>query len=292
MSDTTIQTFSNQLTDAYLSLRAKIRELWSAIDAAVPRPEIIFHYTSAEALQSIVNNKMLWASEALCMNDPTEGIHAGRVIADRLRERHTDVPEHLIRLFSDEKVADVLNNQAFVVSFCAGGDLLNQWRAYGLDGRGYAIGFDAQRLLNGATQEARLVPVSYEQAELEALLHAIIGFGVAEIARIKFCKDDFDRYWKLVGNYLLQSVIRFKNPAFREEREWRLVCFPSGNISFRVARGRMVPYYEVRFSLEAIRVVRLGPKCGNRDGRVLNNYLKAACGPGMPLVENSLVPMA
>lgn len=291
MSNLTIKPTSDKLAEAHFGLREKIHELWDAIDAAAPHPETIFHYTSAEALQSIVDNRMLWASEALCMNDPTEGIHAGRLIADRLRERHTDVPEHLIRLFSDEMVADILDNQAFVVSFCAGGDLLNQWRAYGLDGRGYAIGFNVERLLNGAA-EGRLVPVSYDQAELEALLHAIIDFGVAEITRTVFCKDDFDRYWRFVGNYLLQSVMRFKNPAFREEREWRLVYFPSGNIRFRVAGGRMVPYYEVRFSLEAIQVVRLGPKCGDRDARVLKNYLTSACGQGTPSVENSIIPMA
>ncbi|MFZ0591408.1 MAG: DUF2971 domain-containing protein [Bryobacteraceae bacterium] len=286
-----IQEMTPKLSEGYINLKEKIKELWDTIDAEVPRPDTIFHYTSAEALQNIIDKKVLWASEALCMNDPTEGIFAGRLIAERLRERRTDIPEDLMRLFADERISDVLNNQVFIVSFCSGGDLLNQWRAYGLEGRGYSIGFSSGLLLNGI-DNAQLIPVSYSQSQLEELLRRIIDFGVNEITRIKFYKDEFDRYWNFVGNYLLQSVMRFKNPAFQEEREWRLLSFPSAGIKFRIAGGRMVPYFENRFPLDAIRVVRLGPKCSNRDARVVSNYLKSIYGSTMPSVENSVVPMA
>jgi hypothetical protein len=283
---------TDRLAAAHFDLREEIKRLWAVIDAKTVRPETIFHYTSADALHSIVRHKQLWATEALCMNDPTEGIHAGRLIAERLRDRTFDVPSDLLRLFSDEELSEVLNNQVFLVSFCSAGDLLSQWRAYGLDGRGYAIGFNTEALLNSAKDGGHLVPVSYDQAELEGLLMAIIDFGVKEITRIKFYKEEFDTYWKFVGNYLLQSVIRFKNPAYQEEREWRLVYYPSAGIDFRTSGGRIVPYIMVPFALEAIQRIRLGPKCGSRDRRVLANYLRAACGTVLPVIENSVVPMA
>lgn len=283
---------SDQLASAHSGLREEIKRLWANIDAHYERPATIFHYTSADALYSIVQNKQLWATEALCMNDPTEGIHAGRLIAERLRGRVPDVPPDLVRIFSDEQLSEVLNNQVFLVSFCTAGDLLSQWRAYGLDGRGYAIGYNTEALLNTANDGGRLVPVSYDQAELEPLLDSIIDFGVKEITRINFGQDDSQRYWRLIGNYLLQSVIRFKNSAYREEQEWRLVYYPSNGIEFRTTGGRIVPYIRVRFALDAIERIRLGPKCSTRDRRVLANYLSAACGNVSPIIENSVVPMA
>jgi len=283
---------SERLASAHFALREEIKRLWTAIDAKTARPEAIFHYTSADALHSIIRNKQLWATEALCMNDPTEGIHAGRLIAERLRARASDVPSHLLRLFSDEQLSDVLNNQVFLVSFCSAGDLLSQWRAYGLDGRGYALGFNTEALLESAPCGGHLVPVSYDRAELDELLATIIDFAVKEISRVNFCQAESEGYWGFVGNYLLQSVIRFKNPAYQEEREWRLVYFPSAGIEFRISVGRIVPYIKVPFALEAIQRVRLGPRCSNRDRRVLANYFTDACGSHVPTVENSVVPMA
>ena len=281
----------NRLASAHFGLREEIKRLWAVIDSKTARPETIFHYTSADALDSIVRHKQFWATEALCMNDPTEGVHAGRLIAERLRDRASDVPSHLLRLFSDEELSEVLNNQVFLVSFCGAGDLLSQWRAYGLDGRGYAIGFNAEALLDSANDRGHLVPVSYDKTELEGLLTVIIDFGLKEITRIKFNEEEFDRYWKLVGNYLLQSVIRFKNPAYREEQEWRLVYYPSGGIEFRTSGGRIVPYIKVPFVLGAIQRITLGPKCSSRDRRVLANYLRTTCGEVSPAIENSVVPM-
>ncbi|MGH2510532.1 MAG: DUF2971 domain-containing protein [Ktedonobacteraceae bacterium] len=283
--------YTRRVTEAHSDLRKEIERRWAAIDAKTVRPETIFHYTTADALYSIIRHKQLWATEALCMNDPTEGIHAGRLIAERLRHRTRDVPSQLVRLFSDEELSEVLNNQVFLVSFCTAGDLLSQWRAYGLDGRGYAIGFKPEALLNSTDECRRLVSVSYDQGELEALLASIIDFGVKEITRIQFNEEEFNAYWKLVGSYLLQSVIRFKNPAYQEEREWRLVYYPPDGIDFRTSGGRIVPYFKARFSLEAIQCIRLGPKCDSRDSRVLANYLKAIRGPVIPAIENSVVPM-
>ncbi|MDQ2776959.1 MAG: DUF2971 domain-containing protein [Acidobacteriota bacterium] len=283
---------AERLESAHFNLREEIKRFWAVIDAKTARPETIFHYTSADALHSIVGKKQLWATEALCMNDPTEGIHAGRLIAERLRHRTSEVPAHLLRLFSDEELSEVLNNQVFLVSFCDAADLLSQWRAYGLDGRGYAIGFHTQALLDSASHGGRLVPVSYNHAELEGLLTSIIDFAVDEITRIKFNKEEFDTYWRFVGNYLLQSVIRFKNPAYQEEREWRLIYYPSAGIAFRTSGGRIVPYIKVPFGSGAIKCIRLGPKCSSRDRRVLANYLRAVCGSGLPAIENSVVPMA
>jgi hypothetical protein len=64
-----IQEMTPKLSEGYINLKHKIKELWDSIDAEVAQPDTIFHYTSAEALQSIIDKKVLWASEALCMND-------------------------------------------------------------------------------------------------------------------------------------------------------------------------------------------------------------------------------
>ena len=41
----------------------------------------------------------------------------------------------------------------FVCSFSSNGDHLGQWRAYAANGRGYAVGFDGQKLEKAFTTE-------------------------------------------------------------------------------------------------------------------------------------------
>jgi hypothetical protein len=225
-------------------------------------------------------------------NDPTEGVHAGRLVLERLKERHTDVPPQILDVFSEQYLVSTLDNQVFIACFCEDGDLLSQWRAYGRDGRGVAVGFDRERLLNAVTQPARLARVIYDDTQLIATLNTIIDHGVEAITKAHFTKDEFDRYWGSVANFLIQHLMRFKNRAFQEEREWRLICLPRQDvIRFRVNNSRVIPYLEVRFSPEAISRIRLGPKYGRTDSRVIRNFV-ASTPLGSCPIENSLVPLA
>jgi hypothetical protein len=53
-----------------------------------------------------------------------------------------------------------------------------------------------------------LARVHYGEQSLIRLVDEIIDHGVKAITDTKFCKDEFDRYWKIVGNSLLNTVHR------------------------------------------------------------------------------------
>jgi hypothetical protein len=280
-----------ELEPEYGGLRDKVHQLWKADQESELEPAELFHYTSAEAFQNILQNKTLWASEALSMNDPTEGIHPGAFVRDRLAERKDCIPQKILDVFTDQSLTQILDSQIFVASFCDSGDVLGQWRAYARDGRGYAIGFSPRMLLEGISVVAGLARVEYDAQKLRALAHEIIDYAIGVVAHSNMGGEEAESYWGHVANFLIQSLMRFKHPAFREEREWRMICLPAPSlVKFRVVGTRLVPYIHLPIPLEAIRKIRLGPRYTSRDNRV-DSFLRSI-GLHKVSVENSVVPLS
>lgn len=116
----------------------------------------IYHYCSLETFVQIIRNKALRLSELDKTNDYMEkkwGINfLYRVLRDELQGRGItmDLKEnywysenahnHLEQLENDIK--SFLNHQTLIACFSTEKDMLSQWRAYGDDGNGVAIGFD------------------------------------------------------------------------------------------------------------------------------------------------------
>ena len=131
-------------------------------------------------------------------------------------------------------------------------------------------------LEEGVTATGALARVEYDAQKLRALADEIIDYAVRVVADSKLAGEEAEFYWEHVANFLLQSLMRFKNPAFREEREWRLICLSAPQlVRFRVVGTRLVPYFELRFSLDAIRTIRLGPRYSSRDNRVVRSFLSS-----------------
>ena len=57
-----------------------------------------------------------------------------------------EIFEHFWDWMKSERESDGPHLYAFC--FCEDGDLLSQWRGYGVLGRGYAVGFGGQRIRN------------------------------------------------------------------------------------------------------------------------------------------------
>jgi hypothetical protein len=86
-----------------------------------------------------------------------------------------------------------------------------------------------------------------------------------ELAREEYGKAVHDMMRKLF--VVLSHLFRLKNPAFREEAEWRLISHLFNGLEeeceFRISAERLIPYRSValkNLELPAIREVILGPK--------------------------------
>jgi len=144
------------------------------------------------------------------------------------------------------------------------GDRLSQWRAYGGGGRGISLGFDFDALHGGRPGEswcvggciAYLLNCLYERGKKRAALEGVAEVVVPELR--KFLETTGSAAGKgeeqesslaaFRGQTVLGWVINastFKDPAFSEEKEWRVVIL--GQRKGDAANGEKKPDMCVKF---------------------------------------------
>ncbi|MFC9836487.1 DUF2971 domain-containing protein [Rhodococcus sp. NPDC127530] len=227
----------------------------------------------------------LWATDARFLNDSAELRYAASALADRIRDgvpRNDSVVAARMDAFADklrdgeftgDGYEDGLPHTAYVTSFCREGDLLSQWRGYGANGGGYSIEFRTAALtaLNIPWGRAGDDAVGYIG---ESSLHKVI-YGLDDDLLEETAESIIDpgRYSSAMTT-AVTALARFKNPAFEEEDEWRLI-FGSGTYympcMYRTSvAGAVVPYVQLhRFHWDqpldpfavpsAIKSVTVGP---------------------------------
>jgi len=170
--------------------------------------------------------------------------------------------------------------------FSLDADVLSQWRAYGDDGQGFAIGF-APELIKAPAKQLRVL--YDEDAQIQELLGNLRHVYQFEKSMGFKYDDQFRSHMFQLG----LDLCAYKNVGFREEKEIRLVhtcgidrrkktAVPHGSrtmggerlsdplkIHFRIAKGVVVPYVIVEYSdggyVQPIKEVVLGPKNQNAE---------------------------
>jgi hypothetical protein len=246
-------------------------------------PKVLYHYCGVVGLKGIIEGKAVWLSDVRYCNDFMEH--------NWLKERYDYEIDYLRHQqpspFHDALAAEKANYRehlAFIACFSTESDVLSQWRAYADDGAGFAIGFNpnyfalslsAPRYGSDQGTTHGLFPVCYDLDQQIALIKTII-----EHYRTESQQQDADVKKYATDCYFnLQMVsITCKNPAFAEEKEWRIVYRPmiwrkaagleilggNSDIAFRTSRSNLVPYFKLSFSekrqCRPIEEVVLGPK--------------------------------
>lgn len=244
----------------------------------------LFHYTNAKGLRGILLRRSLWASDVKCVNDTRELEHGLELM------RSVDLPNESTRLL----VERALNHPnfstvvVFVASFSEKPDMLSQWRAYGGDGAGYALGFRASSLTSIVPKEWRpgapclLMKVIYDEDRQRVLANRIMSdvcdwftsVGVDHIAEADVALAALG-----LASVLPTFAAACKGRAFDEEAEWRLVArftpayLTEGNgvasmprASFRIGRYGLTPYVTLPLpAVGSVRDIVLGPKLSSPD---------------------------
>jgi hypothetical protein len=219
------------------------------------QPPILYHYTTADGLFSMLQSGHMWATDSRYMNDPTELRYATsllrEVMAEELKGKQGRDVGDWLKWILDEQDAEA---RVYLASFCADGDLLSQWRAYGAFGGGYALGFDPGCLYGRQTREKRpyriLRKVIYD-AELQ---RRIMRDWLTELVRQKTVQQR-NAVARDFLNFLSECLSTFKDPGYREEAEWRLIQFGRDEArtwtwptKFRARAGQVVPYADLDLS--------------------------------------------
>jgi len=256
--------------------------------------EVLYHYCSTDAFHSIVEAHSIWLSALSLSNDTMEGKLLANVMS-RLAER-----DGLDRA-SSQRLQDMLGFFEQTVEglgFCLSeeGDLLSQWRGYAADATGVTIGFSRQYLewladenQGKDTPGFTLMKVQYEPeahetevdptyAEAKRLVEAgaMKSPGIRTILDTRTDeqveqekKEAEEAFLKLslAMLSLFPKLFLLKSPAFREEKEWRLlshlVCTGKDTCSYRALQNRIVPYRSFNLKQperQPIAEVVLGPK--------------------------------
>jgi hypothetical protein len=246
---------------------------------------VVFHYSSLASVVGILTSKQLWLTTSATMNDHSEGQWLLHVLTDHLANRAlltgvpmTDAEANTLNAFWQVTFRGTAP-KAYLACFSADGDLLSQWRAYADDGLGAAIGFDPN---SGRLPIVDAPPHSNAGPDFECTLN-----------EVSYLTDDQRRYYVSLlevaleggvgsAGFLNAQVIlsterwRTKNPAFAEEREWRIINLPlefDGDVGggkttisavskreFRANGGHLSSFYRLPFTADAVVEIVLGPR--------------------------------
>jgi len=214
---------------------------------------LVYHYCSLDTFVQIIKNKTIRLSDLDKTNDYMEkrwGIELLQEVLKKELENNSiqmdlqedywysdDAHNHIEQLNND--INSYLKHQTLITCFSLEKDRLSQWRAYGQDGEGIAVGFNydyIKRLLKG--QEKILIDkVAYKKSEQEKRIRKKLFMPALQYMRNMFqrevvrCTDDFniffieefDCFCEVLDTATEQVFTFLKNPAFEEEKEVRIV---------------------------------------------------------------------
>lgn len=235
-----------------------LEDVYQPLYAMQPNQEL-FHYTSIDALLSIVTHKTLWATEISYLNDTQEL----RLFADLLLEKinvydavGTDseikAASQLTGWIKDWFVGGAL---VFTTSFTENGNILSQWRGYCQHGRGVSLGFDPATIIAAAAQANFTIGrCIYEWPKHHELARAVVGRLVSlAIERGDHANMHPTQSFYPTFDEAAPEIIRIgvlcKHPSFAEEREWRCISQPvkhyvEAPIKYRAGSSALIPYLE------------------------------------------------
>jgi hypothetical protein len=250
--------------------------------------ETLYHYTSVEALLNILATKTMWATDLQHTNDPMDLRHGENVISAALDAIITESDNQLLRTWLDEfkhtTRRQIERNDWYSVSFCTDGDLGNQWKAYGCDGKGYAMGWKATSPFPG---DPFRIGITYDEALQVSVTQQIIRRHAQEVGFLSDppTSSEVRRLKDMTGSlgvFLSMSLYSFKRASFSQETEFRWVYpaldhQPEGGAKRQTRwtnRGH-IAYIEVDFSQADLIDVICGSATTTSEQRAVRDALDA-----------------
>ena len=193
-------------------------------------PRHLFHYTDLEAVKGIMTSKSLWLSKFTSTNDISEILLAIQHFQAFFGKEAAQLKADEAKLLRDaaKQLEGFRNTNICLASFCEERDLLSQWRSYGNDGRGIALGFGASGLRALAKRHnLSLYRCVYAPKEQEAIAADLVAMVLRSYrSRKKWSPAAREKLLEEFNATFLHVAPVIKDHRFGEEREWRLVSNP------------------------------------------------------------------
>lgn len=234
------------------------------------------HYTTANALISIILNEQLWATNIKFLNDEQEFLHA-IVLAKEVIKSSTEKADKFKAnrsAYDDftKEVTKALDNldtyhaeSIFTCSFSEEKDLLSQWRGYCPNNQGYCIHFDLAGLLKAAKEKftsCEIFPCVYDNTEKKKRISAALNDHWKKFITLTDSKKR-EQEIRVLAYEIERLASYFKHPSFAEEKEHRLVIRLAWDIEeharFRAGPMSIIPFLEVPAPKALIKEIGIGP---------------------------------
>ena len=277
----------------------------------------IFHYTSAEALNGMLSNDEIWATDSNFLNDKGELKYTYNLFNECFIDKMVHVNSRdklrreLERLIASSLDYDDKPWEWYIISFSLTNDNLALWSEFS-NPVGYALGVDVSTFTKALENSFSLVvqgKVQYNRKKQIELLK--YGLDKTMTLRDEYeghdGLDDFDDNTpaETIRNLALDLMMVcsvysffFKKYEFHVEDEYRFVCdaIPSKNNGFikptiysRIRQGAFIPYIKIKITIKD--VLRSIMVCPRNDSDIMVDGVKALCNHrriNVPIHESSI----
>jgi len=238
-------------------------ELWRSLEAEPP--SLLYHYSPPAGIRGILETRELWVSDIQRLNDRREGTYSLDVFRPILGRK--SVPASVKNLFGTELYRDGEAWLAYVASFCAAKDLDSQWDDYAAGGTGCAVALALERVSERSNdrKEFAIFKLLYDPGDQRVKVEATIDHAIQLSRELGIPKRDLGDFWLEATIYsLIPCGLRFKDPKFASEQEWRVLAIRADRST---ASERTLPdggnTWYLHFPLDGslVHSVLLGPRC-------------------------------
>jgi len=220
----------------------------------------LYHYTSQDGLLGIIQNRKIWATNLLFLNDSMEFNYAIQILRESIEklEEEKELNQNELHYLESSSKKLVKFNTSFyqkyggvyMCSFSECKDQLSQWRGYCPNGSGFSIGFDFKSSLGNLVEEQdfTLVKCEYDEGKQKEMIGSFLKKTLEEFHENE---NDTLRDFNVWSEFLTLAP-KIKNSKFKEEQEWRLVSRPKtldfNDVKFRVGKSMLIPYIEIKLT--------------------------------------------
>lgn len=208
------------------------------------KPKIVYHYCSLDTFYAIFSNSTIRLSNISKSNDSQEITFLIPEMKDycvdlfsKYNKKFTN--DYQLKIDFIEKLFDLKFDQMslnfYTICFSEEPDLLSQWRGYANDACGVSIGFSTEPFYTLARSFRSSYTFSQVKYSLNDLYDKIKNYVIKKTNEnfIGEEKNDSSELLNIADtavSMLFYNSILYKNPNFYEEKEWRLIYNPFGNI--------------------------------------------------------------
>lgn len=244
----------------------------------------IYHYTKPEKLLNILEGGTIRFSNVLYLNDKEEVAYSYRLIVHLIDENpqlNHDLFDKIKKHFQNKYKyivdgnSDLTNKlEYFTTSFSSDSDNLTLWNNYakGKNYTGYNIGFNKKKLIKEMNENEYLPiygSVIYDRKkQIQVILSIFKKWNNMFEKALNIKKNNqvrlFDILFELIDVLNIVSIF-FKNPQFKNEKEYRIVIVnafgtkDSKPTQIVEKNGLFVPYLEYHFAKSSVSSVNIGP---------------------------------